>query len=139
MPEPDALLNRGETAQALTAWGLRISGSMLARLAWRIPGGPPFTRKGQRVYYRWCDATAWAAANDVPNRRDWRTREDIAAILSAAGFKTAPNTLALYASRGIGPPYKVYKKRTYYEINAALAWAAEKQKNKEQQKISATE
>jgi hypothetical protein len=139
MPKPDDWLNREETAQELTAWGFLISVRTLATLAWRIPGGPPFTRKKQRVYYRWCDATAWAAANDVPDRRDWRTREDIAAILTAAGFKTAPNSLAKYASDGIGPPYKVHKKRTYYEIHTALAWAAERQKKREQKKIAATE
>jgi hypothetical protein len=59
--DPDALLSRRQLAQAATAFGLPIAESTLATLATR-GGGPPYSRYGSRVRYRWSDFRAWAEA-----------------------------------------------------------------------------
>jgi hypothetical protein len=51
------------------------------------------------------------------------SRKDTAAALTAAGYKTAPSTLATLASRGGGPPMRKYGKYPVYPLGAALAWA----------------
>ena len=56
---PDALLPRRQTAEALTAKGYPVSPATLSTKATR-GGGPPFRRFGVRVLYRWGDALAWA-------------------------------------------------------------------------------
>ena len=56
---PDALLTRGRTAEALTEAGFPIKAKTLATKATR-GGGPPYRRFGLRVLYRWRDALAWA-------------------------------------------------------------------------------
>ena len=56
---PDALLTRGRTAEALTEAGFPITAKTLATKATR-GGGPPFSKFGLRVLYRWADALAWA-------------------------------------------------------------------------------
>jgi hypothetical protein len=56
---PDALLTRGQTAEALTEAGFPIKAKTLATKATR-GGGPPFSKFGLRVLYRWGDALAWA-------------------------------------------------------------------------------
>jgi hypothetical protein len=56
---PDALLTRGRTAEALTEAGFPIKAKTLATKATR-GGGPPFSKFGLRVLYRWDDALAWA-------------------------------------------------------------------------------
>jgi hypothetical protein len=56
---PDTLLDRPATAQALTSRGFKTRQSTLATMASR-GGGPIFRKYGQRVVYRWADALAWA-------------------------------------------------------------------------------
>jgi hypothetical protein len=55
----DALLTRDRTAEALTEAGYPIKAKTLATKATR-GGGPPFSKFGPRVLYRWADALAWA-------------------------------------------------------------------------------
>jgi hypothetical protein len=55
----DALLTRSRTAEALTEAGFPIKAKTLATKATR-GGGPPFSKFGLRVLYRWDDALAWA-------------------------------------------------------------------------------
>jgi hypothetical protein len=57
----DVRLGRKETAAALTAHGFPIAEATLATMASR-GGGPPFSRFGSRVVYKWGDALAWANA-----------------------------------------------------------------------------
>jgi hypothetical protein len=57
--DPNALLVRGETADALTAAGYPVKSKTLATKATR-GGGPPYRLFGQRALYRWGDALAWA-------------------------------------------------------------------------------
>ena len=57
--DPDALLTRAATADALNKAGYPISPATLSTKATR-GGGPPFRKFGQRVLYRWGDALAWA-------------------------------------------------------------------------------
>lgn len=60
LENPDALLRRKETADALTDAGYPVSDKTLATKATR-GGGPPFRKFGSRcVLYRWGDALAWA-------------------------------------------------------------------------------
>lgn len=57
--EPDRLLSRCETAQALSARGFRVAETTLATKAVR-GGGPPYRVFGKYALYRWSDALAWA-------------------------------------------------------------------------------
>ena len=59
--DPDALLLRAATAEALTEAGYPVSASTLATKASR-GGGPPYRRFGPRPLYRWGDALTWAEA-----------------------------------------------------------------------------
>jgi hypothetical protein len=57
--DPDALLTRLKTADALTEVGFPIKEATLATKATR-GGGPPYRRFGSRALYRWGDALLWA-------------------------------------------------------------------------------
>ena len=50
-------------------------------------------------------------------------RHALAHALSAAGYPTAPATLATMATRGGGPPYRLYGRIPLYRWGDALAWA----------------
>lgn len=61
---------------------------------------------------------------DIPNTADaLLTREKVAAALTAAGFPTRAKTLATKATRGGGPPYRLYSARALYRWGGALDWA----------------
>jgi hypothetical protein len=51
------------------------------------------------------------------------TREQTATALTAAGFPTKAKTLATKATRGGGPPYRLYSARALYRWGDALEWA----------------
>jgi hypothetical protein len=51
------------------------------------------------------------------------TRDQTAAALAAAGFPVKSKTLATKASRGGGPPYKLFGPRVLYRWEDALKWA----------------
>jgi hypothetical protein len=51
------------------------------------------------------------------------TREKVAAALTEAGFPVRSATLATKASRGGGPPYRLYGRRPLYRWGDALEWA----------------
>jgi hypothetical protein len=51
------------------------------------------------------------------------TREQTADALTAAGFPLRAKTLATKASRGGGPPYRLFGPRVLYRWGDALAWA----------------
>jgi hypothetical protein len=51
------------------------------------------------------------------------TREQTAAALTAAGFPTKSKTLATKATRGGGPPYRLYSARALYRWGDVLEWA----------------
>jgi hypothetical protein len=51
------------------------------------------------------------------------TRRDAAAALTAAGYPTAPATLATMATRGNGPAYHRYGARVVYRWSDLLSWA----------------
>ncbi len=55
----DTLLTRAQLAPALNELGYPTSVATLATQATR-GGGPPFSKWGPRVVYRWGDALAWA-------------------------------------------------------------------------------
>jgi hypothetical protein len=50
-------------------------------------------------------------------------RAPIAAALTAAGYPVSPKTLATKATRGGGPPYRLFGRRALYRWGDALAWA----------------
>ena len=58
-----------------------------------------------------------------PSPDDLLTRTQAAAALTAAGFPTAPATLATKACRGGGPLYRTYSGRALYRWADALSWA----------------
>jgi alkylation response protein AidB-like acyl-CoA dehydrogenase len=51
------------------------------------------------------------------------TRDQAAAALTEVGFPTAPATLATKATRGGGPPYRLFGAKPLYRWADALAWA----------------
>jgi hypothetical protein len=51
------------------------------------------------------------------------TREQVATALTAAGFPTKPRTLSTKATRGGGPPYRLYSSRALYRWADAIEWA----------------
>jgi hypothetical protein len=51
------------------------------------------------------------------------SRQQVAAALTEAGFKTSPNTLATKATRGAGPPFFKYGPKTVYKWSDSLGWA----------------
>lgn len=51
------------------------------------------------------------------------TREQTAAALTAAGYPTKAKTLSTKATRGGGPPYRIYSARALYRWGDALQWA----------------
>jgi len=65
---PDALLTRERTADALTAAGYPIRPKTLATKATR-GGGPPYSLFSGRALYRWGDALDWARSLTTPPRR----------------------------------------------------------------------
>jgi hypothetical protein len=52
-----------------------------------------------------------------------RTRKEIAAELTAAGYPIKESTLAKFASKGGGPEYFGWGRRKMYHLSDALAWA----------------
>jgi hypothetical protein len=51
------------------------------------------------------------------------TRDAVATALTDAGFPISGATLATKATRGGGPPFRLFGRRPLYECGAALAWA----------------
>lgn len=51
------------------------------------------------------------------------TRQKIAEALTAAGFPISPKTLATKATRGGGPPFRLFGGRAVYRWGCALDWA----------------
>lgn len=51
------------------------------------------------------------------------TRDAVATALTDAGFPISGTTLATKATRGGGPPFRLFGRRPLYEWGAALAWA----------------
>jgi hypothetical protein len=66
--DPDTMLRRRATAEALTAAGYPIREATLSTKAVR-GGGPPFRLFGRVPLYRWGDSLAWANARLSPPRR----------------------------------------------------------------------
>jgi alkylation response protein AidB-like acyl-CoA dehydrogenase len=54
------------------------------------------------------------------------TRVDAAAALTEAGFPVSPATLATKATRGGGPPYRLFGRKPLYEWGPTLGWAKER-------------
>ena len=63
--DPDALLTRDRTSEALTAAGYRVATKTLATKATR-GGGPPYSLFSGRALYRWGDALDWARSITTP-------------------------------------------------------------------------
>jgi hypothetical protein len=66
---PDALLTREQTAQALTAAGYPVKAGTLSTKVTR-GGGPPYRVFSGRALYRWSDALAWAESMTSAPRRN---------------------------------------------------------------------
>jgi hypothetical protein len=52
-----------------------------------------------------------------------KTRAQTAEALTKIGFPVKPKTLAVWASRGDGPPYQIFRARALYRWNETEAWA----------------
>ncbi len=67
-PDPDALLTRDRTAEALTEAGYPVATKTLATKVTR-GGGPPYCLFSRRALYRWGDTLEWARNRTTPPRR----------------------------------------------------------------------
>jgi hypothetical protein len=50
-------------------------------------------------------------------------RSETSKALTAAGFRVSGTTLATKATRGGGPPYRLFGRKPLYRWGDALAWA----------------
>ncbi len=66
--DPDALLTRKRTAEALTAVGFPVAAKTLATKASR-GGGPAYSLFSRRALYRWGNALEWARGLMTAPRR----------------------------------------------------------------------
>jgi hypothetical protein len=62
---PDSLLTRDQTAEALSTAGFPVKAKTLSTKASR-GGGPPFRLFGRKPLYRWQDALEWAQSRLGP-------------------------------------------------------------------------
>lgn len=60
---------------------------------------------------------------NLPDREAWLTRDEAAVALTAAGFPIRSATLQTKATRGDGPPFRVFGTRALYRWGEALDWA----------------
>lgn len=90
--DPNTLLRRRATAEALTALGFPTAEATLATKVTR-GGGPPFRSFGRIPLYRWGDALSWAQSRLSPPRRS-TSEADLqhAALPTATGTPTASGT-----------------------------------------------
>jgi hypothetical protein len=89
--EPDALLTRAQTAEALTACGFPTTKATLATKAVR-GGGPKFSKWGNKPLYRWRDAMAWATARlSSPIESTSELHVDRSHVSASAIEPAAPN------------------------------------------------
>jgi hypothetical protein len=65
---PEALLTRQRTAEALTDAGYQTAPNTLAKAAWSGKG-PLFRKYGRITLYKWGDALSWAQERAGPPRR----------------------------------------------------------------------
>jgi hypothetical protein len=54
------------------------------------------------------------------------TRDQVAAALTAAGFPVKAKTLSTKATRGGGPPYRLFGTRPLYRWGDAIDWAQQR-------------
>jgi hypothetical protein len=59
----------------------------------------------------------------LPSSDELLTRDAVAAALTEAGFPITCATLSTKATRGGGPPYRLFGRRPLYQWADALAWA----------------
>ena len=59
----------------------------------------------------------------IRDENDLLRRHALAQALTDAGYPTAPATLATKATRGGGPPFRLYGRIPLYRWGDALAWA----------------
>lgn len=64
--------------------------------------------------------------NSNINEDSYLTREAVSAALTETGFPVAARTLAAKATRGGGPPYRMFGGRALYRWGDALAWARQR-------------
>jgi hypothetical protein len=64
------------------------------------------------------------AMTNIPGNPDaLLTRKPLAASLTEKGYPVRPATLATKATRGGGPPYRLFGRKPLYRWGDALAWA----------------
>lgn len=80
---PELLLTRSRTADALTAAGFPVKATTLATKATR-GGGPPYRKFGLRALYRWGDALAWAEGRLTGVRSSTSEQDVVAAAMPQA-------------------------------------------------------
>jgi hypothetical protein len=89
---PESLLTRSRTAEALTAAGFPVKATTLATKATR-GGGPPYRKFGLRVLYRWGDAYAWAEGRLTAVRSSTSEQDVVAEAMPQAADREAVSRL----------------------------------------------
>jgi hypothetical protein len=88
---PETLLKRSETAEALTESGFPTSPATLATKATR-GGGPTFRRYGRIPLYRWGDSLEWARSRLTKPIRSTSEMDGLREPQADAGSQTAAET-----------------------------------------------
>jgi hypothetical protein len=86
--DPDALLNRTATSQALVESGFPVTVATLATAAVR-GYGPPYKKFGRAALYKWDDALNWARARMSAPRRATSDQNIAAASRDKSGISHA--------------------------------------------------
>jgi len=63
---------------------------------------------------------------NLPDDDALLTRDSVAAALTEAGYPISGATLATKATRGGGPPYRLFGRRPLYRWGEAISWAESK-------------
>jgi hypothetical protein len=121
--DPDTLLRRRPTADALTAKGFKTSPKTLATKATR-GGGPPYRHYGRTPLYRWGDALEWAQSRLSEIRSSTSEAETQAVGRGATPDRSDPFAATSEAFTGSGRPLRgSLAQRRHKDLTAGVAAA----------------
>lgn len=58
----------------------------------------------------------------TPNKRLYARKPFAAALKDETGVDVSPRSLEKYATTGDGPPYVIFARRAYYDLDEGIAW-----------------
>lgn len=58
----------------------------------------------------------------TPNKPLYGRKQFAAALKDETGVDVSPRSLEKYATTGGGPPYVIFSRRAYYDLDEGIAW-----------------